>query len=54
MTRTDHRLPVLASALKAMFPGRDRHMAVSGAMGRSSRLKRVLGTLHLPIIVQPR
>jgi hypothetical protein len=51
MTRTDPRLPAPAPDRKAMFPGRERKMAVPGAMRRSSRSKRLLGTLHLPAIV---
>jgi hypothetical protein len=54
MTRIEHKLPAPVPGLKGMFPRRDRKMAVSGAMRRSSRSERLLGTLHLPAIVLPR
>lgn len=54
MTRIERRLAAPVSDLKGMFPRRERKMAVSGAMRRSTGSKRLLGTLHLPTIVWPR
>jgi len=53
MTRIERRLAAPVSGLKGMFPRRERKIAVSGAMRRSSRSERLLGTLHLPAIVLP-
>jgi hypothetical protein len=53
MARTDRRFPAPASDLKAMVLDRERKIAVSGAIRRSSRSKRLLGTLHLPALAWP-